>query len=254
MRRSIAALVTVFLLLSAVAPAGAAVEDATSIEDLLDQFDYDQKSHAQILRLYQAIFGRAPDLDGAKYWIDINNRGFSVFAIAGFMAESQEWANTYADKTNEEFVTEMYSNVLGRNYDQAGRDYWLDLVDGTNLHGNNPENVRLPRHETVFFVTNSAEFINSYPFASLFEVRVQQTCQLADESPQLPGRFLVFAGPTTSELTGSDIAVGHIVAGRLDLLFILSPNGIFEPLDEEAESLLLAFETQSCDPASARAS
>ncbi len=154
-------------------PAAASVEDAESIADLLDQADYNGRSHAEILRLYQAIFGRAPDLDGAKYWIRVNNgqvdgTRHNVLAIAAFMADSPEWSNNYAGTSADVFLERVYSNVLGRDYDQAGFDYWLDILNGTNATGGNPDQASLDRPALVFYITANPEFITAYPFAATY--------------------------------------------------------------------------------------
>ncbi len=154
------------LLLAVAAPVEADVEDATSIDELVSQLDYNGSSHAQVLRLYPAIFNRVPDVGGAKYWIDVNNQGYGVLQIAGFMAGSEEWATTYNGTSDERFVEVVYSNVLGRGYDQAGYNYWLDLVKGTNDSGGNKDFAKLKRHAMVFYVTANVEFTRRYPFAS----------------------------------------------------------------------------------------
>lgn len=163
------------VLLAAVAPSpvAAEVEDADSITELLAQSDYNGASHADILRLYQAIFDRTPDLDGAKYWIRVNNgeedgSQHDVLAIAGFMSGSTEWSNTYNGTTDEQFVERVYSNVLDRDFDQSGFNYWLDLVRGTNVYGGNPDRSTLPRPDMVFYVTANDEFKNQFPFAATY--------------------------------------------------------------------------------------
>ena len=130
------------------------VNAATTISEIVRSIDYNNRSHAEILRLYQAIFNRPPDLDGAKYWIDINDQGHDVIAIAGFMSGSQEWRNAYDGTTNAQFVEQVYTNVLGRDFDQSGYDYWLDLVDSGQLN----------RPSMVFYVTANNEFTSKYPF------------------------------------------------------------------------------------------
>lgn len=50
----------------------------------------------------------------------------------------------------------VYANVLGRVYDQAGYDYWLNLLTDDSL----------ARHEVVFYVTVNPEFTAAYPFQS----------------------------------------------------------------------------------------
>lgn len=140
------------------------VATAQSVAEIVSAADYDRVSHAEVLRLYQAIFGRYPDLGGAKYWIGINNQGFDVLEIAGFMSDSAEWHNTYAGTSDERFVEIVYSNVLGRDFDQGGYNYWLDLVRGTNMFGDNPQLATLRRHEMIFYVTANTEFTSAYPF------------------------------------------------------------------------------------------
>ncbi len=157
------------MVVSIATPVGAAIEDATSVEELLEQPDYNGESHAEILRLYQAIFGRYPDLEGAKYWIRVNNGAedgtrHDVLAIAGFMSGSAEWSTSYAGTSDEVFLERVYTNVLGRDYDQSGFDYWLDTLKGTNATGENPDRVKLDRPTMVFYVTANPEFTKAYPF------------------------------------------------------------------------------------------
>ncbi len=58
----------------------------------------------------------------------------------------------------------MYRNVLGREFDQAGYDYWLDLLQGSNDGGGNPELKLIGRGEAVRWITGSAEFESAYPY------------------------------------------------------------------------------------------
>ncbi len=132
------------------------VEQASTVDELQAQLDYDPVNHGAILRLYRAIFGREPDVVGAKYWIGINRSGFTVLDIAGFMSGSTEWSNNYAGTSDEVFVERVYMNVLGRAFDQEGYDYWLDLVKTGQLN----------RPGMVFYVTLNQEFEKNYPFQS----------------------------------------------------------------------------------------
>ncbi len=130
------------------------IDEAESVVEIVEATDFNNGSHSEVLRLYQAIFGRYPDLGGAKYWIDINDDGHSILDIAGYMTGTKEWGNHYAGTTDADFVAKVYANVLGRAYDQEGYDYWLGLVTSGQL----------TRHEMVFYVTANAEFTRQYPF------------------------------------------------------------------------------------------
>lgn len=77
-------------------------------------------------RIYQAAFDRTPDLAGLGYWIGQMDSGAETFnhVAAGFVI-SAEFQRLYgANLTNNGFLTALYNNVLHRNPDQAGFDYW----------------------------------------------------------------------------------------------------------------------------------
>lgn len=167
MKKSVAAvLLSVGLLLSAV-PAVAQQSlfaEATTIEEILLSPDYRPDDDAQLLRYYIAFFNRQPDIGGAKYWLGIARDGFSQGEIAGFMAGGQEFANAYDGMNNVDYLERVYGNVLGRDFDQGGFDYWLDFLDGSNRAGGNPDLQVLSRSQVVFFVAQSVEFSNTHSF------------------------------------------------------------------------------------------
>ena len=127
---------------------------ATNLDELTraDEFIED---HATVLRLYRASFDREPDLGGALYWISIWNGGATLEQIAFQFAFSDEFKLRYGDDlTNEQFLAVVYQNVLGRDFDQAGFDYWLDLL----------ETGQLGRAGAIQWISLGQEFINSHPY------------------------------------------------------------------------------------------
>ncbi len=83
----------------------------------------------QILRLYQAAFGRAPDADGFAFWARAYREGASLGAIATQFLASPESIEVYgASPTNEELLDTVYVNVLGRPGDEGGRAFWLSQL------------------------------------------------------------------------------------------------------------------------------
>ncbi len=131
-------------------------ESALNLTALIDAEDYDNRLDAPVLRLYQAYFNRLPDLAGAKYWLGIRRDSHSLRQIAGYMAGGQEFADNYDDTTNAQYLGRVYQNVLDRPYDQAGYDYWLDLLDTGQLD----------RVGVVFFMAGGTEFISNFPFTN----------------------------------------------------------------------------------------
>ncbi len=73
-------------------------------------------------RVYQAAFGRTPDIAGLSYWITAMDNGASANAVAIQFVKSDEFKAVYgAASTNAEIVTRMYMHVLHRPGDPAGR-------------------------------------------------------------------------------------------------------------------------------------
>jgi len=82
-------------------------------------------------RLYQSTFDRAPDLAGLGYWIAQLDHGASLDTVAdGFIHGAEFIARYGATSSDQDFVANLYSNVLHRTPDQAGADYW-----NAQLHG-----------------------------------------------------------------------------------------------------------------------
>ena len=80
-----------------------------------------------MFRLYNAAFARFPDSDGLRYWINNFSSGKDdERAVASSFLASAEFQQRYGENvTNESYVETLYVNVLGRDYDQVGYNYWL---------------------------------------------------------------------------------------------------------------------------------
>lgn len=106
------------------------------------------EEQAQIARLY-TVFGRTPDLDGLKNWVNAYEHGNSLKAITSTFTQSQEFANHYNAVDSQGFVSQLYSAVLGRTGDGIGLANWTWALN----HG-------MSRDEAVIAFTNSQESIN----------------------------------------------------------------------------------------------
>lgn len=129
----------------------------TTIEELLASPEY-LPEHADIARLYQAFFNRQPDVGGLVYWIDVYEDGADLIDLSWGFSNSTEFRSLYgAELSNGEFLEVVYTNVLGRAYDQEGFDYWLGVM-----------NDGLSRHETVFWIVAGEEFKTAHPFTGTY--------------------------------------------------------------------------------------
>ncbi|MBB6182059.1 DUF4214 domain-containing protein [Pseudorhizobium flavum] len=103
----------------------------------------------QAYRIYQAAFDRTPDAGGLRYWIDELDDGADLIDVASGFVGSAEFRSVYGyNPTDYEFVDRLYYNVLGRQGEDRGVDYWLDtLEDGASrayvlaMFAESPENI-----------------------------------------------------------------------------------------------------------------
>jgi prophage DNA circulation protein len=79
---------------------------------------------AQVTRLYDAIFDRAPGSEGLAFWTDALNRGATLDAVADLLMASPEFQGRHGTADDQEFVKLLYHNVLDREADDAGLEFW----------------------------------------------------------------------------------------------------------------------------------
>ncbi len=106
---------------------------------------------ASLDRLYEAYFLRQADTDGFNYWMDQFRAGATLAEIAEWFADSEEFQSRYAGLDFAVFLDQLYRDVLGREPDEAGKVYWMDLLNRGMLN----------RGTIVIQFTEGAELINA---------------------------------------------------------------------------------------------
>jgi len=85
----------------------------------------DNDAEAVALRLYQGVLGRDADVVGAKTFGTQAEQGVALNEIASAFLSSGE----YNSIANKEFITDLYTNLLGRTEeDVTGTQNWLDAL------------------------------------------------------------------------------------------------------------------------------
>lgn len=84
-----------------------------------------------VYRLYQAAFDRTPDAAGVGYWLKQVDNGTTMRDVANSFLHSTEFATLMgsANPDNKQFLSKLYANILHRAPDQAGYDYWINVLD-----------------------------------------------------------------------------------------------------------------------------
>jgi hypothetical protein len=84
----------------------------------------------QVYRLYNAAFARTPDASGVGFWMSAMEKGTSLAAIAQGFINSDEYLKAYGTNlSNHDLVTKFYQNILHRDPEQGGLDFWTGVLD-----------------------------------------------------------------------------------------------------------------------------
>lgn len=94
------------------------------------QIPYDETAtNNSVARLYEAYFRRPADSGGLGYWVPRYRSGqLCLTDISEYFAGSAEFRSTYGSVDNRAFVQLVYENVLDREPDSAGYNYWVDQL------------------------------------------------------------------------------------------------------------------------------
>ncbi|MBZ0332070.1 DUF4214 domain-containing protein [Halomonas sp. ANAO-440] len=101
----------------------------------------------QLALLYEAALNRAPDMNGLNYWVDRAKEGHGVIDIAGYFLISDEFQSALGgERGDSHYLDKLYLNVLGREADTSGSDYWMNQLQNG-----------LTRQEVLLYFADSAE-------------------------------------------------------------------------------------------------
>ena len=90
-------------------------------------------SAGAVYRLYQAALGRTPEQEGLGYWIHYLDNGLDLTLMSQHFIQSPEFLQKYGSETTDEaYVSLLYNNILGREPEQSGFDYWVDKLSSGN--------------------------------------------------------------------------------------------------------------------------
>lgn len=96
---------------------------------------YTASDDRMLVRLYFAYFKRSPDQAGFDYWRDRLITGATGQQISEAFSVSEEFVLRYGHLTDEEFVSLVYRNVLGREAESEGHAYWVGQLRAGETRG-----------------------------------------------------------------------------------------------------------------------
>jgi hypothetical protein len=85
---------------------------------------------APMVRLYAATYLRIPDFGGLAFWTgEFRSGRRTLLNIATEFATAPEFVQRYGTLNNRDYVNRLYMNILGRQADQGGSDFWTGRID-----------------------------------------------------------------------------------------------------------------------------
>ena len=77
-----------------------------------------------VVRLYDAVFGRAADIEGLAFWTGTLRGGASLGALADAFVASPEFQARHGGLEDDGFVDLLYRKALDREADEEERGFW----------------------------------------------------------------------------------------------------------------------------------
>ncbi|WP_313740186.1 DUF4214 domain-containing protein [Pseudomonas sp.] len=183
-----------------------AVNNGASLTDIASTFLSSSEfggavNATDINELYQALLGRDADAEGSQAWQGLLQSGGSLADIAGNIAVSAE--AQALDDSNGEFVSDLYTNVLGRDVEEAGLQGWVSaLYNGAS---------RADIAKSIVGSTEALNKANSDFVDSLYQSALGRT---ADEAGKAAWTDALAHGASQTDvaigIVGSQEAADHI--------------------------------------------
>jgi cyclophilin family peptidyl-prolyl cis-trans isomerase len=87
----------------------------------------------QVQTMYVAYYGRPGDEGGIHFWANqLEDADGDLSAIIDSFGNSEEFQSRFGEFDNEELVTNIYQQLLGRDPDEAGLEWYIGkLADGS---------------------------------------------------------------------------------------------------------------------------
>ncbi|MBR9830145.1 MAG: DUF4214 domain-containing protein, partial [Oceanospirillales bacterium] len=170
-----------------------------------------QASLDQIQNLYIAFYGRPADAAGQTYWADeLEAANGDLSAIINAFASSEEYQRNYGDLEAAELVNALYQQILGRDAEQEGLDFYVaELAAGTITEG-----------EIALAILNGAQgddtavLENRKAVADAFTAEVEAAGKAYGEEQEAAAKAIIAAVDANTDV--ANVNVAGTVAGFPD--------------------------------------
>lgn len=158
---------------------------------------------ATVAALYQSTFGRLPDLPGLDAWQhQLDSSAMTLAQIGQAFAGSAEFTSRYgsvATLGDQQYVADLYSNVLGRSPDQGGLTGWTSYLTSLEVANGGTTSGNLAARATVLldFCASAEEVTNSSTWLTTVGSGAQAASAIPNDLTHVTAN-LVGVAPTSS--------------------------------------------------------
>jgi hypothetical protein len=171
----------------------------------------------EVQKLYVAYFSRPADPAGLAYWTERMATDPNVYqAISASFSHSAEYQLMYSGKSNSQMIDTVYMNLFGRHAEQAGVNYWSDLLDRHMMTIDNVVTTIAAgaRNEDLF--NYNAKVAVSVSFTSHVDTATEKTAYSGDHANHIAIDFLASVKDLQSAAAAMDpgmidSVINHIV-------------------------------------------
>jgi len=105
-------------------------QDDWALHEFTNVLGVSESDFEALAELYTAYFNRAPDSKGLLFWASELNNDMALDDIAVLFFEQTETQALYpTSSSSEDFAKTVYHNVLGRESDPEGLEFWVSMLD-----------------------------------------------------------------------------------------------------------------------------
>ena len=199
---------------------------------------------AQIFRLFNSVFGRAPGQDGHQFWMtQLLSGSLSLLDVAERFINVPEFVATYGTTTDVAFVTRLFENILGRAPAENGLNFWVSQIeDGSRTRAEVLQSIS-EALENQNLTADSLETFEESSDASIFAPRIYRLFEAVfGREPAQPG-FEAWADAFQNGLSFSQAVSAFISTTEFQTLY--------EGTDNEGFIIQLFNNVLGRDPAEA---
>ncbi|NEX17204.1 MAG: hypothetical protein C1943_11365 [Halochromatium sp.] len=191
---------------------------------LVAQISPSEQAVRQVQQMYVAYYGRPGDPAGVDFWAEQVDAagGAWIPAIIDQFGSSQEYIDRYSALSDPELIENLFLSLFNRSVDPDGMGYYVDLLNGSNLSGLNPEMRLSTLAEIALDVANGAATggVDRLTLDNKISVSIEFTDAIRAsmrpyQAGQIPAAVALLSGVGADAASVAEAEIGILAIARM---------------------------------------